>query len=395
MLERGQRAAPDPRASLQTLGRNARESSTTHPVARRLPGLACHPQHPALAGPGIAHHQGQAARTRDVRHRLSLLRAQPGRGHGTAGKRLIDAMRAPCPEPCRMLPQPPFRRPHRGASEPLLPSPVHTKPHEKMRGLDPRHHPRELLRPVAVRRHQPRQVAPREAGAVLGQELQRDARIGRQALAVPRRQGPVRGRALLRQAPSPLPPARRPDLALRLKPDPPLLVAAVVHPLLMPMLRQSQIDPHRQRFPPVVQKVGAVPGALLRPEPGLAHTPHRQQHMRMRPRQAVRTCGLVHVEIGDHPAGHELLLHVGPHQRDIVGIRELARQRQLDLARQLRVLAPLVPPDLVPQVLAIGEPVRCPRRQEHRRVDHPRLARALLAPARTRSDAPQRGSSAP
>ena len=276
-----------------------------------------------------------------------------------------------------MLAQAPLRRPHRGAGEPLLPSPVHAQPHEKRRGLDPRHHPRELLRTVAVRRHQPRQVTPREAGTVLGQQLERDARIGRQALAVPRRQGAVRGRPLLDEAPSPLPPARCPDLALRLEPDPPLLVAAVVHPLLMPMLGQGLVDPHRQRFPPVVQEIGIIPGALLRPEPRLAHAPHRQQHMRMRPRQAVRAHRLVHVEIRDHPAGHELLLHVGPHQLDVVGIRELARQRQLDLARQLRVLAPLERLDLVPQQLAIGEPVRCPRRQEHRRVDHARLARVV------------------
>ena len=74
------------------------------------------------------------------------------------------------------------------------------------------------------------------------------------------------------------------------------------------------------------------------------------------------------------PRVDERRLHERPRQLDVGGVGELVRQRELDLARQLRVLALLGRLHRVPQGRAIGERVGRSRRQQDGRVDHVRLA---------------------
>ena len=68
----------------------------------------------------------------------------------------------------------------------------------------------------------------------------------------------------------------------------------------------------------------------------------------------------VHVELHRKTLGDEVLLGEGPRQLDAVLVGELGigRQRQHDLAGDLRVLAPLGRLRRVPQHRTVGEPSR-------------------------------------
>ena len=103
----------------------------------------------------------------------------------------------------------------------------------------------------------------------------------------------------------------------------------------------------------------------------------------------------VHIEVGHHAAGDELLAHEVLHQADRLPLAQLARQGDLDLAGQLTVPGPrrsLLPASsvevgtpervagrhLVPQRLAV-EPARgCALWQHDLAVDHARLVLVVL-----------------
>jgi hypothetical protein len=61
----------------------------------------------------------------------------------------------------------------------------------------------------------------------------------------------------------------------------------------------------------------------------------------------------MHVQVGDHAARHELLADKILRQPDRLGLAQLPRQGQFDLARQHRVVALLDGRGLVPKSLAI------------------------------------------
>ncbi len=92
----------------------------------------------------------------------------------------------------------------------------------------------------------------------------------------------------------------------------------------------------------------------------------------------------MHVEIGDHAAGYELLAYEVPREDDRLRLAHLARQRELDLPRQHRVMAALHGGDLVPQGLAVQPAGRCHRRQQDFRMDDAGLRQEVLRPAELR-----------
>jgi hypothetical protein len=87
----------------------------------------------------------------------------------------------------------------------------------------------------------------------------------------------------------------------------------------------------------------------------------------------------MHVEVGDHPALHELLFHEIASEAYALLLVHLARNRELHLTRQLRVLALLSCLHLVPQRRAIRQPLRCVLRQQHLGVDDASLVGEVVA----------------
>src|SRR3546814_2836749 len=88
----------------------------------------------------------------------------------------------------------------------------------------------------------------------------------------------------------------------------------------------------------------------------------------------------MHIEIGDHTVIDELSLHKVAGQLDSLLLRHLARNRELDLARQLRVLAKLGRLDRIPESFAIGEMLGRAVRQHHLGVNNARLVREIVVP---------------
>jgi hypothetical protein len=116
---------------------------------------------------------------------------------------------------------------------------------------------------------------------------------------------------------------------------------------------QDCADRSARRYRVQLKQIGAVPVADLGAEPVLANLAHGQHHVRVRLGQPIGAHIPMHIEIGDHAAVNELALHELPSQPNAFGLVELARDRELDLARQLRVDTLLASLDRIPQFLAV------------------------------------------
>lgn len=86
-------------------------------------------------------------------------------------------------------------------------------------------------------------------------------------------------------------------------------------------------------------------------EPVLVDLAKSEHHMRMRPERAIGADVPMHIEVGDHPARHELPFDELPRQPDAFGLVQLAWERELHLPRELRVLAQLGRLDRIPEFL--------------------------------------------
>lgn len=141
----------------------------------------------------------------------------------------------------------------------------------------------------------------------------------------------------------------------------------VAAPLRLHLLREQAavIDAHRQArssqrgvlmrspgFAPSRQHVVAVPGAGLHPsQPIRLRLAKREKNVRMVIAGIVALLGNRPMDgnVGHHALRHELLGDERPDQREPLRVRELVRQRHVDLARELRVAPLLVPLHVVPQ----------------------------------------------
>jgi hypothetical protein len=269
-------------------------------------------------------------------------------------------------------------REHLARREAVPPAPVLAQPHQRRARLHPCHHLRELLRPVRVPRHEAGEVVPGEGGLLPRQRVQRQRGVRRDALAVPARDSAVLGPPLRLLAPlRPALPCRS-YLVLRLKGDALRRQGAVINAGVVPQIVQPRVRPLRPPLPPVDEKLRAVPVPRLRPEPVALHAAHRQHDVRVRLRLAVGAPAPVHVQVRHHPARDELLAHEVLRQRDRLGPRQLARQRHLHVARELRIAPALARLHLVPQRRAVAPPRRGAFGQEDLRMHDAGLGREVV-----------------
>lgn len=96
--------------------------------------------------------------------------------------------------------------------------------------------------------------------------------------------------------------------------------------------------------------------------------------------QPVRADIPVYVEISDHTALDELRFRKLSRQPNTLGLVELARDRELDLACELRVDPLLGRFDGIPQLFTVGEMLGRAIRQHHVGVNHAGLVREVVMP---------------
>ena len=101
--------------------------------------------------------------------------------------------------------------------------------------------------------------------------------------------------------------------------------------------------------------------------------------MRLDP--AVARLPPMHIQIGNHAADDELLPHKILRQPDRLGLAQLARQGDLDLAGQHGVFAQLAGIHLVPERLAITPALRRVFGQQDFGMDHAGLGQEVLGEA--------------
>src|SRR3546814_19891508 len=90
--------------------------------------------------------------------------------------------------------------------------------------------------------------------------------------------------------------------------------------------------------------------------------------------------------IGDQAAFDELTLDELARERDPLLVRHLARDGELDLAGELRILALLDRLDLVPQRFAVVQTLGRVLGQHHFGMDDARLAGEIMIPPEPRSE---------
>ena len=272
-------------------------------------------------------------------------------------------------------------RQHLARGEPILPAPVRAEPHQLGRRLHFGHRRGELLGVRRVPVHHPRQVAPREGRLLPRQRRQHQGGIGDDLIAVPPRQRLVLRGALGVLAARVAPRARRSDLVLRLQSDPLRGVRPVINPDVVPQLGQPLIGQFCPALPPAHQHLGTVPIAHLLPEAVRPDRAHCQHDMRVRLLIPACRAAPMHVQVRHHAVRHEPLTHKILRQPDRLGRGKLPRQRDLDLAGKLRVLAFLAGLDLVPQRRAVEQTRRRTIGEENFRVDDPGLVGEVVRPA--------------
>jgi hypothetical protein len=91
MLKAGDGARRNARTVLQIFGGDAGQRRTANGIARALPCLARNAQHRALAGPGIADDNAEAAPIGHMLERRALLAGQEGRASRRARQRAFPA----------------------------------------------------------------------------------------------------------------------------------------------------------------------------------------------------------------------------------------------------------------------------------------------------------------
>ena len=170
----------------------------------------------------------------------------------------------------------------------------------------------------------------------------------------------------------------RADLVLRLQANALCLKTAMIDPRIDIELGQPLIDVLSPTFAPVLDEFGAVPVAHLRSEAVAIDLAHRQHDVRVRLGETIRADIPVHIQIGDHAPIDKLALNKVTGEGDALFLVQLARDRKLDLARELRVLALLGCLDRVPQLLPVGQMPGRAFGQQHLGMNHTALVGEVM-----------------
>ena len=268
-------------------------------------------------------------------------------------RRRRETMPRPLRKSIASLAQPLLGVDHVARREPILAAPVLPQRHQLGRGPHRAHHLVELILAVAMAERELCEVAPRERRLLPGDRVQRDFRARNDLLAILARDP---GMVLDPLGLKPLfghTRRSRPDLVLRLKVDPLRRQGAMVDPRVNIQLGKTLVHMVGPRLAPLLQERRAVPLDNLLAEALPVDFAHRQHDVRVRLGLAVLPHVPMHIEVGHHAAFDKLLFDEIAGELDALLLVQLARNRELDFARQLRVLALLAGLDLVPQGRAI------------------------------------------
>ena len=176
------------------------------------------------------------------------------------------------------------------------------------------------------------------------------------------------------------------DLVLRLEVDTLRCQGAMIDARVDIEFGEPRVNMIGPRLTPMAQQLGAIPVAHLGTKLGgfvIAdlNLAHRQHDMRVRPRQPVRAHIPMDIEIGDHPALDELGLHEVAGQFDALLPGHLARDRELDFAGELGILANLHRLDIIPELFSISPLFRRAFGEQHFAVNDARLVREVVGTA--------------
>ena len=146
--------------------------------------------------------------------------------------------------------------------------------------------------------------------------IERDIRVGDNALAILARDAVMILEPLGFEPLPRTPRCSRPNLVLRLELYALFGIGAMVDPRVDPEFRQPLVDVRAPRFPPMLQQFVPVPVALLLAKAVGPHFAHRQHDMGVWLGASVLGLVPVHIEIRDHATLHELLRDKIARQRD-------------------------------------------------------------------------------
>jgi hypothetical protein len=236
----------------------------------------------------------------------------------------------------------------------------------------------ELLLSLAVAMHEHGKVARRERGLRTRDRIERERGLCEQPLTIGPRNLGVLGKPLALQPLTRHPRGGGTDLVLGFEPDALRLKAAVVDARTDIQFGQPRIDVLGPGFTPGCKQLGPIPVAHLGAEPVFADLARRQHDMGVRLGLAVGADIPMQVEIGDHPAIDERALDEVARQPDALGLVQLARNRKLDLARQLGILAQLGCLNRIPQLFPIVPRLRRAIRQHHLGMNDAGLVREVV-----------------
>ena len=286
MLQTGDGARRDARSAFEILGRDAGERRAPDLVARRFPGLPRHAQHRALPRSGIADHDAEIAPVRDMRQRLGLLSRENKTARFRARQRgfalpVTDLMAFLLGHQLGGAVQALFGLDHLACGEAILAASVLAQFDQIGRFAHRAHHGVELLDAIAVPVREPRHVAAREGGLLMGDGVERDGRIGDDALAVAARDLAVQFGAVGLEPLALDARGGRADLALRLQRDALRFEAAMVDPRVDVEFGQPLIGELRPAFAPALDHLGAVPVPHLFAEAVFVDRAHGQHDMRV------------------------------------------------------------------------------------------------------------------
>ncbi|CAB3802576.1 hypothetical protein LMG28614_05647 [Paraburkholderia ultramafica] len=124
------------------------------------------------------------------------------------------------------------------------------------------------------------------------------------------------------------------------------------------VLRENAVDGVGPMLAPCFKLRGVVPVTILVPKAGAGQVPHRQHDVSMMISVIAAAVGRMHREIRDHALRYEFLRHKRAHQVDALRVGQFMRQRQLDVAGELRVAAFFNALDGVPELYPIAHPFR-------------------------------------
>jgi hypothetical protein len=257
------------------------DSAAPLTVARRLPGLARHAQHRALAGPGIADHDREIAPVRDTRKRVDLLARKDNTARFRTRQsgfaiRVTHLMALPFNHQFGGVVQASFRLDHLPRGEPILAASVLAEFDQIGRSAHRAHDLVELVDPIAVTMREDSHIPACEGRLLMRDRVQPEGRIGDDPRSIAARDLPVQFGAVgllafALDAPILNTSGGRSDLALRLQCDALRFETAMVDARVNVEFGQSLIGKFGPALTPALDHLGAVPVSHLWAKTVLVH----------------------------------------------------------------------------------------------------------------------------